>query len=523
MRTVDTAYDLLIIGGGVNGAGIACDAAGRGLKVALCERGDLAGATSSASSKLIHGGLRYLEYYEFGLVRKALTEREVLLAKAPQIIWPLKFVVPHGHDVRPAWLVRLGLWIYDHLGRRKRLPGSEGLNLRKHAGGLPLKPSFRKGFAYADCWVDDARLVVLNALAAREQGAQIWTRTELVAAERQDDRWQATLLDRRTNERRTVQARALVNAAGPWADQILKRIDDQGATGQVRMVKGSHIVVPKLYDGDHAYLLQMADRRVVFVLPFENDFSLVGTTDVPFEDDPADCTISADEIRYLCDAVNDYFKAPLSPDDVCWSYAGVRPLFDDAADDPSAVTRDYVLALDGASTGQAPKPPLLSVYGGKITTYRVLAEEALDQLQPHLPELGAPWTAGTPLPGGDLPDGDFDAFAADIVSRYPSLDSAWLEQLCRRHGSRVLDILDGVAEVDDLGVHYGAGLYHRELAYLVDREWAISAEDVLWRRTKAGLHMDAEARQRVATALATLVSGASRNIPNSDDVGSEVA
>ncbi|MEE8350655.1 MAG: glycerol-3-phosphate dehydrogenase [Rhodospirillales bacterium] len=493
MTSGQDIHDLLIIGGGINGCGIACDAAGRRLGVVLVEQDDLASATSSASSKLIHGGLRYLEYYQFRLVREALAEREVLLGKAPHIIRPLRFVLPHQNQVRPAWMIRLGLFLYDHLAPHQQLPDSEGVDLSTHAWGAPLTKSNRRGFAYSDCWADDARLVVLNAMQAAEKGATILTRTRLLEAERQQEHWQATVEDRRTGETKTIKAHAIINAAGPWVEEVLS--GRLGVTGKrkIRLVKGSHIVVPKMYDGDHAYILQLADKRVVFAMPFETGFTLIGTTDLSWQGAPAgEPEPTANEVTYLCDAVNGFFEKSVSADDVVWSFSGVRPLFDDRSGNPSAVTRDYVLDLDASG------PPLLSVFGGKITTYRRLAEHALDQLKTFLPGMRGSWTADASLPGGDIPSGDFAAFTAAMTSRYDNLDTATVASICRRHGSHIPDVLgDG----KNTGQDFGGGLFSCEIDYLIDHEWAITAEDVLWRRTKAGLHMTGDERKAVETYM----------------------
>jgi len=493
MTSGQDIYDLLIIGGGINGCGIACDAAGRGLSVALVEQGDLASATSSASSKLVHGGLRYLEYYQFGLVRRALAEREVMLTKAPHIIRPLRFVLPHQNQVRPAWMIRLGLFLYDHLAPHPQLPDSEGVDLSNHVWGAPLSKSNQRGFAYSDCWADDARLVVLNAMQAAEKGATILTRTRLLEAERRQEHWQATVEDRRSGETKTIKAHAIINAAGPWVEEVLSGRLGVAGKRKVRLVKGSHIVVPKMYDGDHAYILQLSDKRVVFAMSFETGFTLIGTTDLSWQGAPAgEPEPTADEVTYLCDAVNGFFEKPVSADDVVWSFSGVRPLFDDRSGNPSAVTRDYVLDLDDAGT------PLLSVFGGKITTYRRLAEHALDKLKPFLPEMSRPWTAGAALPGGDIPGADFAAFAAAMNSRYPGLDPAIVTALCRRHGGRVPKIL---GDEGNLGQDFGGGLFRCEVDYLIEHEWAETAEDILWRRTKAGLHMKASERDAFKTYM----------------------
>ena len=487
LNTADAsnAYDLLIVGGGINGAGIARDAAGRGLSVVLCERDDLASGTSSASSKLIHGGLRYLEHYEFRLVREALNEREVLLSIAPHITWPMTFVLPHHAGLRPAWMIRLGLWLYDHLGRRRMLQGTRRLDLRRAPEGDPLDPALKTGFAYSDAWVDDARLVVLNAQDAKQHGAHIMTRTELIAAERQAGSWRVRLRDNRTGTESTLTSRALVNAAGPWVEDLINRIDGVSSRHAVRLVKGSHIVVPKLYDGAQAYILQNADKRVVFVLPYEAEFSLIGTTDVDHEGGADRPVISDGETEYLCDTVNDYFRVGIEPSDVVWSYAGFRPLFDDGGGDPSSVTRDYTLDLQDDG-GMA---PLLSVYGGKITTYRELAEKALTQLAGHLTFNDTPWTATRRLPGGDF-DRNGDATAFDIVVReFPWLPRDLAVRYARQYGTRTIALVGDAGSVADLGTHLGAGLYQREVSYLARHEWAETAEDVLWRRTKLGLRM----------------------------------
>jgi glycerol-3-phosphate dehydrogenase len=479
------SYDLLVIGGGINGAGIARDAAGRGLKVLLVEQDDLASGTSSASSKLVHGGLRYLEQYEFRLVRESLAEREVLLRLAPHIIWPLRFVLPHDVGLRPAWMIRAGLFLYDHLASRSRLPGSRGLDLKRDPAGAPLKSAFTHGFAYSDCWVEDSRLVVLNALDAAERGATIRTRCRFVSAAPEHGRWSATIRGS-GGQAETVLARVLVNAAGPWVEQVLRQGVGRSGPRRLRLVKGSHIVVPRVHHGDEAYILQHRDRRIVFVIPFEQNFSLIGTTDEFFEGDPAHVMIDAAETAYLCEAASRFMKEPVRPEHVVWSYAGVRPLYDDAAADPSTMTRDYAFEV-AAGEGQ---PPLLSVFGGKITTYRRLAEHALAKLQPFLPSLGGSWTAGAPLPGGDIPDGDFAAFHAGLRRQRPWLPPALARRLARAYGSRVEDLLGGATRLQDLGrdLGPGLGLTEREVEYLVQEEWARTAEDILWRRSKLGLH-----------------------------------
>ncbi len=487
-------YDLLVIGGGINGAGIARDAAGRGLSVLLCERGDLAEHTSSASTKLIHGGLRYLEHYEFRLVREALAERERLMRLAPHIIWPLRFVLPHDSGLRPAWLLRIGLFLYDHLSRLRALPGSQSLKLTADGVGAPLQPRLSRGFAYSDCWVEDSRLVVLNALDASERGATIRTRTNVESARREDGAWTATLHDTETGRRETVRARIVVNAAGPWVGQTLLRTLSVEARPKVRLIKGSHIVTRKLYEGDQAYILQQPDRRIVFAIPYERDFTLIGTTDVPYEAGPGRVTISPEETRYLCDCVNRSFSREIGPDDVVWSYSGVRPLFDDAAENASAVTRDYVLELD--SDG----PPVLSVFGGKITTYRRLAEHALAKL--NLPGLKPAWTGSAPLPGGDVPGGDFDAFLENFRAAYPFLPDALSLRLARAYGTRAEDIVGDARTLADLGESFEGGLTALEVDYLVRAEWARAPDDILWRRTKLGLRTGRQGVARLARHLA---------------------
>ncbi len=483
--------DLLIIGGGINGAGIARDAAGRGLAVTLAEQHDLAAHTSSASTKLIHGGLRYLETYQFRLVREALQERERLLAIAPHIIWPLRFVLPLGPASRPAWLLRAGLFLYDHIGGRKRLPPTRSLHLDGTGLGANLAPSLTRAFVYSDCWVQDSRLVVLNAMDAAAHGARILTRTQLTGARRKNGLWHATLRDLATGQTETLTARMLVNAAGPWVASIIGFTLGLATTRRTRLVKGSHIVVPRLYPGDHALILQNPDRRIVFAIPYETDYTLIGTTDLPYEGDPNHVAITSDETAYLCNALNAWLAHPISPADVVWSYAGVRALFDDGAATASEITRDYVLDLDAPQGGAA----LLSVFGGKITTYRRLAEHALTKL--GVP--GPSWTASKPLPGGDMPGGDFDAWFADFTSRHPALPPEHAKRLARAYGTRAEAILAAPQ-----GRAFGGGLTEAELDYLVQEEFARSAEDVLYRRSKLGLHIDAAPVEEYFHAKASL-------------------
>ncbi len=493
-RTTST-YDLLVIGGGINGAGIARDAAGRGLKVLLCEKGDLAEHTSSASTKLIHGGLRYLEHYEFRLVREALAERERLLELAPHIIWPLRFVLPHDEGLRPVWLLRLGLFLYDHLARLRRLPGSRTLELRRSPLGAPLQARLTRGFAYSDCWVEDSRLVVLNALDARERGAEIRTRTAVVAARREAGAWIAELSD--ASGPRTVRARAVVNAAGPWVGQILNATLGLDSAARTRLIKGSHIVVRRLYEGEQAYILQQPDKRIVFAIPYERDFTLIGTTDVPYADEPGPVRISDDETEYLCACINRSFARTIGPQDVVWSFSGVRPLYDDAAEDASSVTRDYVLDL----ADQDGHLPVLSVFGGKITTYRRLAEHAIEKLAPYFEGLSPAWTGEAALPGGDMPGADFDAFLAQLRAERPFLPEASARRLARAYGTRARAILDGARSLADLGETFGEDLSAREVEYLRAQEWAVTPDDILWRRSKLGLRTGGEGAARLEAYL----------------------
>ncbi len=487
---------MLVVGGGINGAGIARDLAGRGLSVVLCEKDDLASHTSSSSTKLVHGGLRYLEYYEFALVRKALAEREVLLRSAPHIMWPLRFVMPHDAAMRPVWMVRAGLFLYDHLARRELLPGSRTIDLHRHPCGQPLKKVFRRGFVYSDGWVDDARLVVLNAIAAAEQGATVLTRCACVDAVRTATEWQVTLAGP-DGRALPLRARALVNAAGPWTAQFLAEHAHAPRQQSLRLVKGSHIVVPRLFEHDHAYIFQNPDKRIIFAIPYEGRFTLIGTTDVEHTGAIGAARIDDDEIAYLCGQASRYFERPVVPADVVWSYSGVRPLLDDDSGDPAAVTRDYSLELD---TGQA---PLLNVWGGKITTYRRLAEEAANLLMAPLGVQRGGWTAGTCLPGGDLrafigparrPDTDFERFAQALQAAQPLLPADLVRRLARSYGARAPLLLDA----GPLGEQVAPGLYEAELHYLHRHEWARCADDVLWRRTKLGLHLDSAQRARVA-------------------------
>ncbi|MEZ5818726.1 MAG: glycerol-3-phosphate dehydrogenase [Hyphomicrobiaceae bacterium] len=490
-------YDLAVIGGGVNGCGIARDAAGRGLSVLLVEKGDLASGTSSASTKLVHGGLRYLEHYEFRLVAEALAEREVLWGMAPHIIWPLRFVLPHHGGLRPAWMIRIGLALYDRLGGRRLLPGSRALDLSADAAGKPLKEMFRRGFAYSDCWVEDARLVVLNAVDAARRGAEIRVGTELVEAKREGSGWTLRLRDGASGTVAEASARMLVNAAGPWVEEVLSARAGLDARARIRQVKGSHIVVRRLFEHDRAYIFQNADGRVVFAIPYERDFTLIGTTDVEFRGDPSKAAIDAAEIDYLCRSVSVYFTTPVVPGDVVWSYAGVRPLYDDG-ESAQAVTRDFVLELD-APEGRA---PVLSVFGGKITTYRRLAEAALVKLGPWMEEAGGPWTRGATLPGGDFPATGFAALVDRYEAQFPFLSRATVQRLTRAYGTRVSELLRDCRSIGDLGVCLGADLHALEVSWLMDQEWARTADDVLWRRSKLGLRLSPSERDALAAWMA---------------------
>ncbi|NPU15417.1 glycerol-3-phosphate dehydrogenase [Bradyrhizobium sp. 83002] len=487
--------DLAVIGGGINGAGIARDAAGRGLKVLLCEKDDFAQGTSSRSGKLIHGGLRYLEYYEFRLVREALIEREVLLASAPHIIWPMRFVLPHSPEQRPAWLVRTGLFLYDHLGGRKQLPASRNVDLAHEPEGAPLRPEFRRGFEYSDCWVDDSRLVILNLVDAARNGATILPRTRAVSARREADCWRLEMRSER-GEVQIVRARALVNAAGPWVQDVVQGVVGLNSAHHVRLVKGSHLVVPKFWSGSQAYLLQNTDRRVIFVNPYETDLALIGTTDIVHDGRAEDVAIEGGEIDYLLAVLDRYFRAAPGKADIIHAFSGVRPLYDDNADNPSAVTRDYVFEVHGGSD----QPPLLSIFGGKITTFRRLAEQALERLAPWFPQMRPAWTAGACLPGGDI-GASFEQFLEDLAAEYQGLPREAVAHYARLYGTCARDLLGSARRADDLGRHFGGTFYERELTYLREREWAVTAADILDRRTKHGLHLSRAEREAFEAGL----------------------
>ena len=482
---MDPIKDLFIVGGGINGAGIARDAAGRGLSVTLAEKDDLASHTSSASSKLIHGGLRYLENYEFRLVRESLKEREVLLESAPHLIEPIRFILPHHKAMRPAWMLRLGLFLYDHIGGRKLLPATVTHNLKTQKSGEPLKDHFSKGFEYSDCFADDARLVLLAAKDAAEKGATILTRHKVTSARRSKGIWDITVQGP-DGKSETHRARAFVNAAGAWVDH-LEGVSSPApkSAKQIRMVKGSHIVVPKLYEGAHAYTFQNDDNRVVFAIPYQRDYTLVGTTDVPFNSDANNVKISEDERQYLCDIVSKYFTAKIGLKDIAWAYSGVRPLVEDGAENASKASRDYVLELDVQENA-----PMLSVYGGKITTFRRLSEEALTALKPHLAFSAGDWTANAKLPGGEMGYQAFAAFQASMLTKYGFMNAETVTRMSKAYGTRLDTLLDGITHTADLGRHSGAGLYEIELRYMKEHEWAQTADDALWRRSKLGLFMN---------------------------------
>jgi glycerol-3-phosphate dehydrogenase len=497
--------DLLVIGGGINGAGIARDAAGRGFSVVLVERGDLAGATSSASSKLVHGGLRYLEQFEFRLVAEALAERETLLRMAPHLVWPARFVMPHVPSLRPRWMIRAGLFLYDHLGGHHAgslLPGSGSVRLDRPPYDAGLQARYRHGFIYSDCRTDDARLVVANARDAARQGARILVRTELVAAQRVGGLWQVRL-----DNGESLAARAIANVAGPWVKEVLNQRLGVPSTDSVRLVRGSHLVLPRLYEGEHAFILQNDDRRVVFMIPYEGRFTLLGTTDVVELGDPLHPQATDAEAEYLCAAAGRYLKQAPRPQDAVWRYAGVRPLYDDGSGDPSSITRDYTLRLDG-DADDGGKAPVLSVFGGKLTTYRRLAEQVVDRLAAALGDARPAWTENSTLPGGEMPAGGLaDYVARDIAPRFPWLPTAQRDTLARRHGSELPELLSDARGISDLGEDFGGGLYERELEWMLAREWARSADDVLWRRSKCGLHMTQAQREHVALRLGGPGSG----------------
>ena len=506
-------FDIAVIGGGINGAGIARDAAGRGLSVVLVEQADLASGTSSASTKLIHGGLRYLEQWEFRLVREALREREVLLRAAPHLIRPMRFVLPHQAGLRPWWMLRLGLFLYDHLGGRKILPGTRAVDLRRDAAGEPLRPEFVNAFEYSDCCVDDARIVVANAMDAAERAADIRVRTRCAAAERRGKSWRLVLEDRAGGATSEIEARALVNATGPWVSRSLGGGVQARDAARVRLVQGSHIVVRRLFDHDRSYIFQNPDGRICFAIPYQDDFTLIGTTDRDYAGDPAGAVITRDEIEYLCGAVSTYLRRPVRPSDVVWSYSGVRTLYDDGSAKAQEATRDYVLRIDAPSGAG----PLLTVIGGKITTYRKVAEATLEALAPHFPRMGGPWTAAAPLPGGDMAwDGAGD-LARRLTAAFPFLREGHVRRLVRTYGTRASQMLEGARSAADLGQHFGWDLTEREVRYLIEKEWARTSDDVLWRRTKLGLR---EAAEEVAHLTAWMAEHRVAGEPRSGSMAS---
>lgn len=513
-----TVTDLFVIGGGINGCGIARDAVGRGLTVTLAEQADLAQGTSSASTKLFHGGLRYLEYFEFRLVREALEERETLLSAMPHISWPMRFVLPYSAEMRfendtptsrllgmvmpwmkgrrPAWLIRLGLFLYDNLGGRKILPGTRRLDLSRDPAGAPLRPGFGLAYEYSDCWVQDSRLVVLNARDAEARGAQILTRTRVVSARRLADHWQIETEGHRGHE--TFYARALVNAGGPWVEDVIRNVARVASSEGVRLVRGSHIVTRRLFEHDRCYFFQGSDGRIIFAIPYEQDFTLIGTTDKDHQASPSEVHCTDEERDYLCHFASQYFARPVTPEDVVWTYSGVRPLYNDGAKSATAATRDYVLSLHHEA-GQAPQ---LNVFGGKITTYRRLAEHALEKLAVHFPKAGPAWTARVALPGGDFPvDGVADLIAR-LRAEYPFLSADWAQRLVRSYGTDAFDLLGGAAEIGDLGQIFGANLSAAEVNWLIRHEYARAPEDILWRRTKLGLHFTPEQTAALADYMA---------------------
>ena len=485
--------DLIVVGGGINGAGIAADATGRGLSVGLYDAADFASATSSASSKLIHGGLRYLEHYEFRLVSEALAEREIILKKAPHIAKPMRFRLPHRPFLRPAWMIRAGLFLYDNLGKRTTLPSSKKVNLAK--SGL-LKPELKTGFEYSDCWVDDARLVIINAMAAEANGAEVKNYCRVEKAVRQDGLWLVTIFNTQTNTSFQRTARALVNAAGPWVKQFFDDSLIENSPRNIRLVKGSHIVVPRISDEEQAYILQNKDNRIVFVIPYMADFSLIGTTDVEYKGDPRKVTINNDEIEYLIDVANQHFVKQVKVADVVWSYSGVRPLCDDESDSPQAITRDYTLELEQ----QGDQAPLLSIFGGKLTTYRKLSESAMKLIKPYFVKLGDSWTADVPLPGGDF-SYPRQQLVDNLILKYTWLPEKVATRYVDQFGTLTWQLLKNIDSEAGLGTHFGGGLYAREIDYLIANEFAKKSEDILWRRTKIGLYLDEAQQAQVATYI----------------------
>ncbi len=498
--TEELLYDLLIIGGGINGTGIALDAAGRDLKVMLCEAEDLASGTSSASTKLIHGGLRYLEQGHIWLVRESLLEREILLNKAPHIIRPLHFIMPYSKLMRSAWLIRIGLFLYDHLGGRKILPKSQRINLRQIPAGQILKSTFTTGFSYSDCWADDSRLVAINAISAEQLGAKIHTRTKVINATRKFDHWLITIADQRSGLVRQIKSKVLINATGPWADIVLRDELQLSTTQHITLVKGSHIIVPRIGTHDEAMILQNIDQRIVFLIPYLEQFTLIGTTDENFTGDPRSVEISSDETHYLCDAANRFLQTSIHPNDVLHSYAGVRALINSTEKNPAAISRDYHLQLDDEE-GEC---PLLSVFGGKLTTHRQLAEHALLKLKPYFPHLKPTWTSHATLQGGDIPNADMNNFIANVLRQYHQFDAQLIKRYAHLYGTRIHLLLENINTTAELGKHYGSSLYHREVVYLIQYEFALTAADILWRRTKLGYFFPNENLNELIIAIKNL-------------------
>jgi glycerol-3-phosphate dehydrogenase len=478
-------FDVFIIGGGINGAGIARDASGRGFSVCLCDAGDFGGGTSSASTKLVHGGLRYLEHFEFRLVREALIEREILWQMAPHIIWPLRFILPHHKGLRPAWLLRLGLFLYDHLGGRKLLPATSTINLTKDIAGKSLKPEFKKAFEYSDCWVEDSRLVILNLQDAQVKGADIRPRTSAQKAQFKNGKWQIELADKITGEREHITASVIINATGPWVDEVMKNVFGKNDSKNVRLVRGSHIVIKRKYQHDRAYIFQNSDERIIFAIPYENDYTLIGTTDAEQKDIFEQPKISQREIDYLCDMASEYFKEPVSQEDVVWTYSGVRPLYDDGASKAQEATRDYVIRQE-ETLGDG---SLFNIFGGKITTFRRLAESVLEEIEDRLGKRKAKWTAGAVYSGGDFATDGYYDLVAQYTKQYPFIETELMQRLVRLYGTNTLKILKGAEDIKDLGVDFGEGLYQCEVEYLMKHEWVFEASDILYRRTKLGIRM----------------------------------
>ncbi len=478
-------FDIFIIGGGINGAGIARDASGRGFSACLCDAGDFGGGTSSASTKLVHGGLRYLEHFEFRLVREALIEREILWQMAPHIIWPLRFILPHHKGLRPAWLLRLGLFLYDHLGGRKLLPATRTINLTKDIAGKSLKPDFKKAFEYSDCWVEDSRLVILNLQDAQAKGADIRPRTSAQKAEFKNGKWQIELADKITGEREHITASVIINATGPWVDEVMKNVFGKNDSKNVRLVRGSHIVIKKKYQHDRAYIFQNSDERIIFAIPYENDYTLIGTTDAEQDDIFEQPKISQTEIDYLCDMASEYFKEPVSQEDVVWTYSGVRPLYDDGASKAQEATRDYVIRQE-ETLGDG---SLFNIFGGKITTFRRLAESVLEEIEDKLGKQKAKWTAGAVYSGGDFATDGYNDLVNLYTKQYPFIETELMQRLVRLYGTNTLEILKGAKDIQDLGIDFGEGLYQCEVEYLMKHEWAFEASDILYRRTKLGIRM----------------------------------